>query len=85
MRERDMNRKMFHKGHWEVIAARFREQVSEYAIPGEEAYDEIEIGTAAAASIRALRSLAGALADRFTLDNEEFDKNIFLERCGFIV
>jgi hypothetical protein len=89
-RERDRNRKMFHTGHFEVIAARFREQVSEYAEP--EAVADITYGTdsegiadvSSAASIRALYSLAKALAERFEFDNESFDRNIFLERCGFI-
>ena len=78
-RERDANRKMFHKGHYEVIAARFREQASRY-LDGE----GYPINDDGAAKAMALIELAGALADRFKFDNEEFDRNIFIERCGLL-
>jgi hypothetical protein len=79
-RERDRNRKMFHKGHYEVIAARFREQVSRYQ--DDEAYP---VDTEGANKITALLELAEALATRFEFDNEEFDRMIFYERCGLVV
>lgn len=85
-RERDYNRKMFHRGHYEVIAARFREEASVYAMtPIDIDGDVVELDTRAAQALRTLRNLAESLSERFAYDNEEHDKNIFLERCGFIV
>lgn len=78
-RERDMNRKMFHKGHYEVIAARFREQVARYINS-----DGDPISNSAELKLTALGDLADALANRFAFDNEEFDRKIFLERCGIV-
>jgi hypothetical protein len=69
-RESDKNRQMFHRGHYEVIAARFREVVSKTII-----YGEVDV----------LKELATTLADRFEFDNDRFDRAIFMERCGFDV
>jgi hypothetical protein len=87
-RERDRNRKMFHKGHYEVIAARFREQVSRYVNDEGEAVaafasDATGVNCNATIAV-ALRDLAEELSARFAFDNEEHDSGIFMERCGFI-
>jgi hypothetical protein len=78
-RERDRNKKTFHRGHYEIISARFREDMSRYV--NDEGYPHND---AAAYKAAALTELAGNLADRFAFDNDEFDRNIFLERCGVI-
>jgi hypothetical protein len=77
-RERDANRKLFHRGHWEVISARFREQMSHHTDSEGDTLDNVVAISAA----NALTDLAMALAARFGFDNEDFDREIFLERCG---
>lgn len=79
MRERDIDRKMFHKGHYEVIAARFREQLSRYSYEG--ISDDAERVRWLLAR-DALVDLALALAKRFQLDNSDFEPVLFLERCS---
>ena len=85
-RERDKNRKMFHKGHYEVIAARFREQVSRYMNEDGVPMDNTDEMTTEDAyqRVMALRDLAEELSARFEFDNDQFDSGIFMERCGFI-
>ena len=77
MRSRDVNRKMFHAGHYNVIANRFREQLT--PLLEAHASEDSEIIMAARG---ALIELALALAKRFALDNDEFDPVIFLDRCS---
>lgn len=80
MRERDINRKMFHRGHWEVIAARFRHELDyKYATYANYGTFEIEVQRA---QRNALIDLAIALGQRFALDNEEFDPLVWLDRCS---
>ena len=84
-RERDRNRRLFNRGHYEVIAARFREEMSRYVDDVNEGVtlkDALESGTMV--QVETLSDLACALADRFEFDNSEFDRNTFLERCGVI-
>lgn len=78
-RERDKNRKLFHRGHYEVIAARFREQLSRYV--NEDGQSEELDGYIKA---HALRDLAEEMSARFEFDNDEHDTGLFMERCGFI-
>jgi len=78
-READRNKRTFHKGHYEIIAARFREQMSRYTDA-----DGKPVNTAACYKADALEELARSLSDRFKFDNEEHDTAIFLERCGVI-
>lgn len=79
MRERDKNRKLFHKGHYEVLAARFREEASKYA--DDEGYPN---NSTDSFKMSALIELAASFADRFSFDNEQFDRDIFFERCGIM-
>jgi hypothetical protein len=84
-RERDKNRKMFHRGHYEVIAARFREQVSRHVTQDGQLVQDGDYGTSEHyGALYALRDLAEELSARFAFDNEDFDAGIFMERCGFI-
>lgn len=85
MRERDLNRKMFHRGHYEVIAARIREQL-EPILKAEHFFDDYAQYNEQVEKSRlqsgALINLAISLAKRLQLDNEEFDPVIFLNRCS---
>src|SRR5215472_5224384 len=80
------NRKIFHRGHYEVIAARFREaltpyvEIETYEEPGSEAAMK-EIVAKSAAKF-ALTNLALELARRFQFDNEDFLPEVFLNRCS---
>lgn len=80
-RERDRNRKHFHKGHYEIIAARFREEFSTYVNEDGTpvvSYNHGEGLIAATALVR----LCGSLANRFEFDNDEFEREIFFKRCS---
>jgi hypothetical protein len=70
MRERDINRKLFHRGHYEIIAGRFRNALE--PLMGD------EDGTAA----NVLVDLALNFAHRLQADNEDFDPVLFLNRCS---
>ena len=78
-RESDRNANKFHKGHYEIIAARFREQMSRYLDDNGQ-----PVNTAGCYKADALEELARSLSDRFKFDNEEHDTAIFLERCGVV-
>jgi hypothetical protein len=92
MRERDVNRKMFHRGHYEVIAGRFREQLR--PIQEAEEYFQQQYGDEgnwpgrtgqldkARLQRNAIVDLALSFAGRFALDNDEFDPIIFLDKCS---
>jgi hypothetical protein len=83
VRKRDVDRKMFHRGHWEVIAARFREQL-EPILEAQANYEE-KTGTLSKyfhGQSTSLVNLALSLANRFALDNYEFSAEVFLDRCS---
>jgi hypothetical protein len=84
-RESDRNARKFHKGHYEIIAGRFREQMSRYVNDEGELVghtgDEVRENDAA---VHALNELARSLSERFKFDNEDHDTSIFLERCGVV-
>jgi len=67
MRERDVNRKMFHAGHYNVIAKQIQDKLALFDTTHERAV---------------LVDLALSLSKRFMLDNEEFDPLMFLDRCS---
>jgi hypothetical protein len=76
VRKRDVDRKMFHRGHYEVIASRIREELTKQEqvfIPG---------SPTLASARNALIDLALSLANRFALDNYEFSAEVFLDRCS---
>ena len=75
MRERDINRKMFHTGHYNVIAKQIRTELEKYVN-----FDE-SWGDAVTAR-NSVIDLALNLAKRLQLDNDEFDPMIFLDRCS---
>ncbi len=88
MRERDINAKKFHRGHYEIIAGRFREALEPYMLstldPATIA-ESTDPGTMAArisGGRNALVNLALSMAVRFQADNEDFDPDIFLTRCS---
>jgi len=89
MRERDINRKLFHKGHHEVIAKQFRTQL-EPIMEAQQFYgnesDQADIASIQLNRARlqsgAIINLAIELAKRFTLDNEDFDPCVWLDRCS---
>jgi hypothetical protein len=76
-RERDRNTKKFHKGQYEIIAARFREEFSKYVNADGQAAENDDIP-----AIQALAGLCHSLAARFEFDSDEFDREIFLSRCS---
>jgi len=76
-RERDRNRKLFHRGQYEVIAARFREEFSMWVNQDGEPID-----LEATYAVNALANLWKSLADRLAFDNEDFDREIFRKRSS---
>lgn len=81
MRERDINRKLFHRGHYEVVAGRFRHalepMLSATATTDDEYLKEYRL-----AQSSAITNLAIDMALRFQADNEDFDPTVFLTRCS---
>lgn len=73
MRKSDINAKKFHRGHYEIIAARFREALTPYL--GKDSDHDI-------GAKNALINLALSMAVRFQADSEDFDALIFLDRCS---
>jgi len=86
VRERDINAKKFHKGHYEIIAGRFREALEPYLAPGAVVTiaaleNDVEVSRLFGAR-NALIDLALRMSVRFQADNEDFDPVIFLNRCS---
>ena len=90
MRERDINRKLFHKGHHEVIAKQFREALTPI-FEARKFYDQDEVLNSV--NLKYMKEkvmlqsgvmvdLAISMAKRFTLDNEDFDPCVWLDRCS---
>lgn len=75
MRERDINRKLFHAGHYEIIAARFREAFEPFVMGN-------NVNGENSRELTALANLALSLTRRFELDNSDFDPVRFLSRCS---
>jgi len=73
MRESDINKQMFHTGHYNVIAKQFREAFSVWE-------DRDDPTTLHAWS--ALVDLMLNMALRFQADNERFDPERFLAACS---
>ena len=67
MRERDINRKMFHAGHYNVIASQINNKIALFDTTHERAV---------------LVDLALSMAKRLMLDNDEFNPLVFLDRCS---
>jgi hypothetical protein len=93
VRPQDRNRKLFHRGHYEIIAARFRESLEPLFRAQETAIEELNDAniiepyrTSFEKLIRlpatAATGVAISLAKRFALDNEGFDPVMFLDRCS---
>jgi len=76
-RERDRNRKLMHRAHYEILAARFREELSIWVNQ-----DGDPVGREAICAIAALEGLWNSLADRLAFDNEDFDREIFRKRSS---
>jgi hypothetical protein len=68
------DRKLFHRAHYEILAARFREELT-FEL-GEQ--DPIKRQARMQAYVR----LARRLADRFAIDNHDFDEKIWFEKCS---
>lgn len=86
MRERDINAKKFHKGHYEIIAKQFRVALEPYMLFDPASLQEsTDPGTMAArfgGARNALVNLALSMATRFQADNEDFQPELFLTRCS---
>ena len=70
MRERDINRKLFGAGHYNILAAQIKNK-----FPLE--HDSMSMTQRAT-----LTDLALSMAKRFTLDNDQFDPLRFLDACS---
>lgn len=85
MRERDINRKMFHTGHYEVIAKQFRTALETHTsdLENERQHNQNpEVLRMISSARNALVTLALSLAKRLALDNDEFDPIKFLDRVS---
>lgn len=81
MRQADIDRKMFHKGHYEVIAGRFRKALEPYMSVDEYETEVVKVSLMTARA--ALVELAVSFAIRLQADNSDFDPVLFLNRCSF--
>jgi hypothetical protein len=83
MRNRDVDRKMFHKGHYEVIAGQFRRELEPILNSHEHHRERTgETSRYLHGQSTALVNLALAMARRLQLDNHDFDPVIFLDKCS---
>jgi hypothetical protein len=71
MRERDINRKLFSAGHYNIIAGQFKK-----------ALDRFLGHKDTSAESATLVDLALSMAKRFALDNDQFDPVRFLDACS---
>jgi len=79
MRERDINRQMFHAGHYNVIAGRLRRGLEPYFNAKVE-LEGMEKGFLLTRT--ALVNLCLEFAYRLQADNEDFDPIRFLKMCS---
>jgi len=70
MRERDINRKLFNVGHYNILAAQIKGKFP------------LENDSMSLTQRATLTDLALSMAKRFTLDNNEFKPEIFLDSCS---
>jgi len=82
MRESDVNKKKFHRGHYEIIAARFRQGLEPYMNTHQFDGDTIVTEDFLRGGKTALIDLALSLGLRFQADSEDFDPYIWLDRCS---
>lgn len=91
MRERDINRKLFHRAHYEILAKRFREALEPYCTSDADDTNYVKVGeytriqnprTENLAARFVLVKLAMDLCLRLLADNEEFKPVTFLNRCS---
>jgi len=84
MRQRDINRKMFHTGHYNVIAGRLKNAMEPYM--GLDQFDSEQqkrMGmTGLLTAKTALVDLCVSFALRLQADNEDFDPVLFLNSCS---
>ena len=84
MRERDINAKKFHKGHYEIIAARFRNALEPYMSTDLDTDPPffVEVKSEIMSIRVAIVNLAVDFARRLQADNEDFLPEVFLNRCS---
>jgi hypothetical protein len=89
MRARDVDRKMFHLGHYEVIAAQFKQaltplsEAADFWHRREHVFDRDRVQLEKTRlQISALIDLALSMAKRLQMDNSDFDPVIFLTKCS---
>ena len=79
MRERDINRKQFHAGHYNIVAGRLKNALEPYVglneLSGASQGQFLHAQTA-------LSDLCVSFALRFQADNEDFDAVRFLNACS---
>lgn len=83
MREQDVNRKLFHRAHYNILAKRIRLSLEPW-MREDQKYDFTQArDNAEVLAIRgALVTFAVDLARRLQADNEEFDPVLFLNNCS---
>lgn len=82
MREADMNRKLFHRAHYNILAKQIRENVQPYVDKALEDDDFSDVRTNMMAAGVSLVNLAVSLAIRLKADSEDFDPVRFLNACS---
>ena len=79
MRERDVNRKLFNAGHYNIIAGRLKRALEPYMLISKSGMED----DARMLHVRvALVDLCLEFAYRLQADSEDFDPIIFLTRCS---
>jgi hypothetical protein len=73
MRESDVNKKLFHRGHYNVIAKQLRLALEPYTVSS--SAEDLQAWAA-------LINLALSMALRFQADNEDFMPEMFLKACS---
>ena len=75
-----MNRKLFHRQHYNIIAKRFKVSLEPYMSKFSD--EQMGIDSEVQAIRASLVGLAIDFARRFVADNDEFDPVLFLNNCS---
>lgn len=80
------NAKLFHRGHYNILAKRFSEELDEWHMVTDKTdatEEELTLLVIQEGVVLAIRHLAEAMADRFAIDSDEFDRELWMTNCGF--
>lgn len=85
MRKQEVDRKLFHRAHYNILAKQIREPLTR-AYTAEQFYrteqdgDTVQL-TKASMQVATLVDLALSLCNRLALDNADFEPEMFLDAC----